>query len=81
MNNKTPGVIKEIYAFVSCDDGGEGVCAFNANNGWLPLIGADMDRVTSLKEIAQKIANETGQNITLAIFDNRQDIETIKPEV
>ena len=77
--------IEELYAFV-CEDTGpddEGVIGIQTGPGddgqrlWLPLVGADMARVNSLRPIAQGIGRQIGKKVTLAHFDNRQDIEVI----
>ncbi|GAH83034.1 unnamed protein product, partial [marine sediment metagenome] len=46
--------IEEMYAFVAEDTGpdDEGVVGVNTGCGWMPLVGADMARVESLKPIA-----------------------------
>jgi len=50
-------VIKEMYAFVSVgEDGDEGVMGFlGPNRNWVPMVGADMTRVTDLRKIADRI--------------------------
>ena len=72
--------IDKLFCFVVEDDKGEGVPAFQGKLGMMPLVGADMDRVEQLKGMAQIISNNTGKKITLCEFDNRKEIEVIKPE-
>lgn len=49
--------ITELYAFVSVDKSGEGIMGIQMPNGdWMPLIGADVERVESIKPFADKIA-------------------------
>jgi len=77
--------IEEMYAFIVEDTGpdDEGVIAIQSMEGegkrilWLPLVGADMARVNSLRDIAQGIGQKTGKKVTLAYFSNRQDLEVI----
>ena len=77
--------IEEMYAFIAEDKGpqDEGVIAIQSLAGddgqtlWLPLVGADMSRVNSLRPIAQGIGRKIGKKVTLAHFSNRQDIEVI----
>jgi len=45
----------------------------------MPLVGADMARVQSLKPIAKRIAQVTRKRIILVKFINREDIEVIEP--
>ncbi len=71
--------IDQMFAFVAVDaDGTEGVCAFQINGAWVPLVGADMERVESLRPIARKLARASGRPITLVKFSNREMVEEIK---
>lgn len=72
--------IESMYAFVTEDEGpdDEGVIGFMANTGWMPMVGADMARVKSLKPIAQGIARTTGKKVKLLHFTNREELETIE---
>ncbi len=76
--------IEQMYAFVVEDSGpdDEGVVAIQSVSGdygpiWLPLVGADMARVESLKPLARGIGQQLGKRVKLICFDNRQDIEVI----
>ena len=73
--------IEEMYAFVAEDSGpdDEGVVAMSVRNVMLPLVGADMKRVESLRPIAKRIAQSTGKPIKLLHFVTRQELETIQP--
>lgn len=77
-----PGVkVRELWAFIGEEaDGTEGICARLTPGGMgLPMIGADKDRVTSLRALAQDIARATGGKVTLVKFSVREDIEVILP--
>ena len=77
--------IEEMYAFVVEDTGpdDEGVIGIQSPPGddgrtlWLPLVGADMARVESLRPIAQGIGHQLGKKVTLVHFSNREDLEVI----
>lgn len=75
--------ISEMYAFVSEDDGpeDEGVVAFldPTTGAWMPLIGADIHRVDSLRKMAQRISTATKKPIHLVRFLVREDMELIEP--
>jgi hypothetical protein len=74
-------IIEEMFAFISYDKDGndEGVCAFHGGYGvWMPMVGADMARVESLKPIAKILAKESGKNIKLCKFSSRTVIEEIE---
>ena len=68
--------IKEMFAFVAEGSGpdDEGVVGMNTGSGWMPLVGADMARVESLKPIARGIAAQTGKKIKLLHFTQREDL-------
>ena len=68
--------IEEMYAFIAEDKGpdDEGIVGFMAGTGWLPMVGADMARVESLKPIARGIANATGTKIKLLRFTQREEL-------
>jgi hypothetical protein len=73
--------IDQMYAFVQTDpkDQTEGVIGFHTGQGWMPMVGADMDRVEYLRPMAQKIADATDTEIRLIRFTLREEIEVIKP--
>ncbi len=75
--------IDRMFAFVSTDSSpdDEWVCAFlDPGTGvWLPMVGADMLRVESLRARAQEIADLTGQPIEVLEFSARKTIEIIRP--
>jgi len=68
--------IEEMYAFVAEDSGpdDEGIVGMGTKAGWMPLVGADMTRVESLKPIARNIAAQTGKKIKLLHFTHREDL-------
>jgi|1185.fasta_scaffold2021842_2 hypothetical protein len=72
-----PDRINVVYAFIAIDkDGSEGIPAFVAeNNLVMPLLGADLDRVETLRPIAEDIAVTKNLIITLAKFEHRTDLE------
>jgi hypothetical protein len=74
-----PFVITELFAFIAIDEPGEGVAAVQMGQTMFPLIGADTDRVDSLRKLAQHIADESGKTLTLARFTRRENLETIQP--
>lgn len=68
--------IEEMYAFVAedSDPDDEGIVGMGTKAGWIPLVGADMARVESLKPIARNIAAQTGKKIKLLHFTHREDL-------
>lgn len=71
--------INELYAFIAENNEGEGICSFQMGDVHMPMVGADMLRIESLKKLAQIIATETGTKISICKFSKRELIETIKP--
>lgn len=80
--------IDKLYAYIAVDtegkDGkpGEGIASFYSpeTGGWMPMIGADQERMESLRPMAQQMANEGGRRIVLASFDVRTDVEILEPD-
>jgi hypothetical protein len=74
------GRIEQIWAFLSVDDGGEGVCAAPMGNlGAVPLIAADKTRLDAIRPLAQHIAKAFGKPVRLAKFTTREDVDIIRP--
>lgn len=69
-------VITKVTAFVAIDpnDGDEGVIGFKTDNGWLPLICADEDRIKQMFPIAEKLRTDTGQDYSIIQFSVREDV-------
>ena len=68
-----------LYAFVAEDSGpdDEGIVGAKTIDGWMPLVGADMARVKSLRPLAEAIARQTGKTIKLLHFETRRELEII----
>jgi hypothetical protein len=72
--------IETMYAFIIRDvDGTEGVVGMMGPMGWVPFVGADMEKVEQLTPQAQSIANQWKKTITVAHFSKREDIKFIEP--
>lgn len=75
-----PRSIDALYAWVATEkDGGEGVCgAFIAGlGGMVPLVGADRERVDSLRPYAELTRKTTGCPVRLVRFSRREDLEAL----
>ena len=74
------GRIEQIWAYLSIDDGGEGVCAAPVEGiGTLPLIAADRIRLEQLRPFAVTVAKVSKRPVRLACFRAREDKEIIQP--
>lgn len=74
--------IDELYAFIVLDraDDTEGIPLWEPAPGtYTPIIAADMERVTSLREVAEQVATEQQQPVHLVRFSQREVLETIEP--
>ena len=70
--------IERLYAWIATEpDGGEGVCAALMPDGkmMMPLVGADMERMESLRHYAAEAVRFTGYPVRLVEFSNRIVIE------
>jgi len=62
--------IEQMFAFVACNEEGEGVMGFKGNDGWMPMVGADVKRVKSLLPLALSM----GIKFRILKFEKRIDI-------
>lgn len=70
--------IDAMYAWVATEpDGGEGICAARIGDMMMPLVGADMDRMKSLREYAEAGRRLTGYPMRLIRFSRREDMEEL----
>jgi hypothetical protein len=73
-----PQTIDALYAWVATEPSGdEGVCSMQLGAVHMPLIGADMDRVKSLREHAELVRQATGYPVRLVRFSRREDLEEL----
>lgn len=73
--------INEMYAFVSVDEGGEGVVGMTVRmygkEVFMPFVCADKARVESLRPKAFEISKMSGKSIKLLKFSTREVLEEI----
>lgn len=70
--------INQLFAFIIVDDDGtEGVPAIQAGAVMMPLMGADMARVDSLKTLIEGDPAFRGRRLTICRFGHREVIGTI----
>lgn len=76
-----PKIIEEIHAWVAIgDDGDEGVIAARFGDAWVPLIGADAERLLALRPFAEDAAVRTGRTVRLKKFSSVETVEEIVPD-
>lgn len=73
--------IDQIFAWVITDksDGTEGIPAWQNGGTWMPMVGADMDRMKSLRPAAQQVADMHGAEVRLTQFSTRRVIARLQP--
>lgn len=69
--------IDEVFLFVAGPEDDEGIVGVQTNNGWLPLLAADAERVDSLRPLAGEIAVLEGVSVRLLRFTTRTLLEEL----
>lgn len=74
--------VDELWAWVSVDptDQNEGVIAFNSPVGPMPMVGADRERMMSMRKFAEQTVQKSGIEVKLLRFTKRSEIEVLKPK-
>lgn len=71
--------ITELYAFVSVDEGGEGLVAqqvnFNGQMMLMPFVASDMARMNDLRTMAKDMALRANKTIKLIRLTHREELE------
>lgn len=70
--------IDALWAFLSVDEHGEGLCAAPIGGMTLPLIAADEARLDSLRSIARVFTPVLGKQVRLVRFHGREELELIE---
>lgn len=76
--------IDVMYAYVTEDTGpdDEGVIAAQLGpSGWMPLVGADKERMEAMRHLAQRSADAQGKVVKLLEFSVRRQVEEIQPAI
>ena len=73
------GRIDSLWAALSLDDKGEGLCAAPFGNMTLPLIAADRARLEQIVPAAKAIATMFGKPVRLVKFTKREDVAIYQP--
>lgn len=77
---RTGQKIEKLYAWVATEpDGGEGVCGafIREMGGLVPLVGADRERIESLRPYAELTRRGSGYPVRLVEFSTRTDMEEL----
>ena len=69
--------IDTVWAAVSVNEDGEGLCAVMQDGAWMPLVAADESRLEWLKSMARILAEDHGYRIKIIKLTQRVDIEQI----
>jgi hypothetical protein len=72
--------ITELWAYCAIDTKGEGLVGYHdSTQGWVPLVGADEQRVSQYDVIAQQIATQTWKKIICKKFSKVEIVKTFTP--
>lgn len=74
MSPKSREKIDEIYAFIVEENGVEAIMGFKSQDGWIPMVGADMERVQSLIPIADHVEKISGKKYEIVKFTHREKL-------
>lgn len=72
--NEAP--IPTLYAFLSIDETGEGICSMFMANKWWSMVTSKPSVVEKMKVAARSLARASGRPIKLVKFTGREEIET-----
>lgn len=77
-----PTKVHELWAYIAEDElGEEGIIAFQFESGPMPLIGADRERMASMRYLAELSANMHHKPVELRRFHLvASEIEVIQPD-
>lgn len=62
--------IEQMFVFVACSEEGEGVLGFKGQDGWMPMVGADIKRIKSLLPLALSMCIK----FRILKFEKRTDV-------
>ena len=72
--------IDQLWAVISSDEGGEGLCASSMPDGTvMPLIAANETTLEAWLPVAHRLATEGGKKIKIVRFTMREEIMEIEP--
>ena len=73
-------VVDELFAFLMTDAAGnESIPAIRLGNVAMPLVGADMERMSSFRGQVEQIAKKMNQVVRLCKFSQKEIIAEFKP--
>lgn len=68
-------VMDEIYAVLSVDENGEGICSMMAEQGGMPMIFGHERMIEFVRPIINKMVRETGKTIKLVKYKKTEVIQ------
>lgn len=68
--------IPVLYAFLSIDENGEGLCSMFLDNKWWTMVSGKESVVKNMKIAAKALSAKTGKPIKLVKFTAREELET-----
>lgn len=68
-------VMDEIYAILSVDENGEGICSMMTEQGGMPMIFGHERMIEFVKPIINKMVRETGKTLKLVKYKKIEVIQ------
>ena len=70
--NEAP--ITEIYAYLSTDENGEGICGAMMGGVWTPLVTSKRRIAEAMRPVARDLEQKSGKPVKLVKFSVREEI-------
>lgn len=68
--------IEKLYAWIATEkDEGEGIISMRVGNTQYPMVGADVERMESLRTYARRVEAASGCPVNLVCFSTREVLE------
>ncbi len=68
-------MMDEIYAVLSIDDKGEGICSMMTPQGGMPMIFGHARMIELMRPMIQEMARDTGKTLRLVKFKKEEILE------
>ena len=79
---KKPSKIEKVYVFMTnLPNGGEGIVSVPTPGGLIPLVALDEKQFGHFSEMAQAMANESGRDIWVVAFKEREEVKRFEREL
>jgi hypothetical protein len=70
-------MMDELYAVISSDNEGEGICGMHSPIGNMPMVFGSKKNLEGIRELIKKMAKDTGKKLMIIKYKKSEIIETI----